>query len=115
MVLQSARVTGQDHTGDCFWCKRSGNLAGCSTCPRCFCFNCYKTRPGYGIVNWGRMLKTLEYSCPVCSGREPASCEGGKSQGSISYFLWVLAYNVTFALFDSLLSLRCTADGLLLS
>jgi hypothetical protein len=70
-------VAGADHLGECFWCKGDGNLAGCSSCPRCYCFNCYKIRPGYGIVNWGRMLRAPEYSCPVCSGKEPASCEGG--------------------------------------
>ncbi len=66
-------------------------MVACGACPRAFCFNCYKHRPGYGIVNWGRASRDPGFTCPVCSGREPASAEGGARTHSRALALaWLL-------------------------
>lgn len=69
---------GQPSTRACFWCLGSGSLVACNHCPRCFCYNCYKQRHSYGIINWAKVLKESNLYCPVCTGKEPASNEGGE-------------------------------------
>ena len=74
----------------CFWCLGSGSLVACNQCPRCFCYNCYKSRHSYGIINWAKVLKQPNFHCPVCTGKEPASNEGGESSPAVNYQLCCL-------------------------
>ena len=50
----------------------------CNHCPRCFCYNCYKQRHSYGIINWAKVVRETDFHCPVCTGKEPASNAGGE-------------------------------------
>ena len=74
----------------CFWCLGSGSLVACNHCPRCFCYNCYKSRHSYGIINWAKVLKEPNFHCPVCTGKEPASNEGGECSPATNSMTQVL-------------------------
>lgn len=76
--LKCPFLAGQPRTRACFWCLGGGNLVACNHCPRCFCYNCYKQRHSYGIINWAKVLKESNFYCSVCTGKEPASNEGGE-------------------------------------
>ena len=78
LIAQLSAHAGQPSSGACFWCSGAGSLVACNHCPRCFCYNCYKQRHSYGIINWAKVLKETDFNCPVCTGKEPASNEGGK-------------------------------------
>ncbi len=78
MPAKSLPFVGEPSTGACFWCSGAGSLVACNHCPRCFCYNCYKQRHSYGIINWAKVLRDPDFHCPVCTGKEPASNEGGK-------------------------------------
>lgn len=77
-VTRLSSDAGQPSSGACFWCSGAGSLVACNHCPRCFCYNCYKQRHSYGIINWAKVLRETDFHCPVCTGKEPPSNEGGK-------------------------------------
>ncbi|CAL5220695.1 g2747 [Coccomyxa viridis] len=73
---------GELSASACFWCSGAGSLVACNHCPRCFCYNCYKQRHSYGIINWAKVLRDPDFHCPVCTGKEPASNEGDSVPGA---------------------------------
>ena len=78
MPSECPLFVGELSASACFWCSGAGSLVACNHCPRCFCYNCYKQRHSYGIINWAKVLRDPDFHCPVCTGKEPASNEGGK-------------------------------------
>lgn len=50
----------------CLWCSSTKNLLKCETCPRSFCFNCFKHRKGFGVKGWVAALKQVAYVCNFC-------------------------------------------------
>ncbi|CAM6120850.1 unnamed protein product [Calypogeia fissa] len=52
----------------CLWCENTQNLLNCSSCPKAFCFQCFKHRRGYGVKGWIAASRLSEYVCNFCLG-----------------------------------------------
>uniref|UniRef100_A0A7I4A9M5 PHD-type domain-containing protein n=1 Tax=Physcomitrium patens TaxID=3218 RepID=A0A7I4A9M5_PHYPA len=50
----------------CVWCPSTKTLLSCQTCPRSFCFNCFKHRKGFGVKGWMAAMKQPLYRCHYC-------------------------------------------------
>ena len=50
----------------CVWCPSNKTLLKCGTCPRSFCFNCFKHRKGFGVKGWMAAMKQPRYICKYC-------------------------------------------------
>lgn len=66
-----APPTGTRRAESCFWCGiGSGLMIGCSSCQRCFCYQCYELRDEMGLRAWSKDIKNPDFRCVVCRGVE---------------------------------------------
>jgi hypothetical protein len=60
------RAEGVLEERHCIWCPSTKTLLKCGTCPRSFCFNCFKHRKGFGVKGWMAAMKQPMYICKYC-------------------------------------------------
>ncbi|KAG0593982.1 hypothetical protein M758_UG037500 [Ceratodon purpureus] len=65
-LIRAEAVSEERH---CVWCPSTKTLLKCGTCPRSFCFNCFKHRKGFGVKGWMAAMKLLMYICKYCRER----------------------------------------------